>query len=62
MVDHDLLREIPVKDWADEIKDYIRVCNEDMLLATPEHFFLLQAYVFDICDGEETRFMTMAVS
>ena len=58
MVDQDILREISIKDWSQEIKEYIRICNQNNLLASPEHFFLLHAYVFDISEGEDTRFMS----
>ena len=61
MVDYDLLRDISIKDWSDETKDYVKVFNFDQLLSTPEHCFLFQAYVFDICEGEETRLMSVGV-
>ena len=62
MIEQDLLREVSIKDWSQEIREYIKVCNGNMLLATEEHFFLLHAYVFDISEGEDTRFMTIGVS
>ena len=61
MVDQDLLRQITVKEWSDEVKEYIKVCNEGNLLQSLEHFFLLQAYVFDISQGEDTRILTIGV-
>ena len=62
MTDAELLRDVSIKDWSGEVKDYIKVCNNGMLLESEEHVFLLQAYVFDVGDEEETRLLTVGVS
>ena len=62
MVDQELLRDISIKDWSHEVREYIKICNHDAMLQCEDCFFIFHGFVYDIIDGDETRVITVGVS
>ena len=60
VVEADFLRQVAVKDWSEEFKEYIKLCNNGKLVESKQHIFMFESYMFQMYDYD-TRYMTICV-